>query len=239
MIKNETLLKEQIKRTTTYIFDLDGTVVDLENLNFDSFRRAIEEQVCRKLTWDEYQTYISGRGSRAGLQAYLSAQVIDTGMAEEIQKRFWTFKEETLKTRFSDVVTVMPGIRELLSLLRAKSRRTCLATSSGPQFTSLILNGTALNVFDRILTRQDVDNTKPAPDIFLHALAELHSRAETSIVFEDSHSGIEAAQRSGIFTVGVVTPGRNESYTAKADALITSYLDILEAVKTADPMYAS
>jgi putative hydrolase of the HAD superfamily len=57
--------------------------------------------------------------------------------------------------------------------------------------------------FAAIKTSEDVAHTKPAPDLFLAALASLQVEAQEAIVFEDSPNGILAAKRAGLFCVTV------------------------------------
>jgi putative hydrolase of the HAD superfamily len=60
--------------------------------------------------------------------------------------------------------------------------------------------------FDVVKCREDVQNIKPEPDLFLAVLGALHVRAEEAVIFEDSLNGVIAARRAGIRVVAVPNP---------------------------------
>ena len=59
------------------------------------------------------------------------------------------------------------------------------------------------NLFDVIVTQDDVENSKPAPDLFLLAAEKMNIEPEKCLVFEDSQLGIEAAKKAGMQSVYV------------------------------------
>jgi HAD superfamily hydrolase (TIGR01509 family) len=60
-------------------------------------------------------------------------------------------------------------------------------------------------IFEIIITQDDVKNSKPAPDLFLLAAERMNVNPQKCLVFEDSLLGIEAAQRAGMKSL-LVTP---------------------------------
>jgi beta-phosphoglucomutase len=66
---------------------------------------------------------------------------------------------------------------------------------------------------------------KPDPAVLLHALEKLKVEAKNCIIFEDSHEGVLAAKRAGIFCVGV-NSGQNLNDIAQTDRIITDYTDL-------------
>ena len=65
-----------------------------------------------------------------------------------------------------------------------------------------------LDDFEVIVCREDVEQIKPAPDLFLKALDTLKLQTDELLVFEDSQNGILAATRAGMRVVAVPTPSR-------------------------------
>jgi HAD superfamily hydrolase (TIGR01509 family) len=57
------------------------------------------------------------------------------------------------------------------------------------------------DLFNIIVTQDDVERSKPAPDLFLLAAERMGVAPEKCLVFEDSGLGIEAAERAGMATV--------------------------------------
>jgi HAD superfamily hydrolase (TIGR01509 family) len=231
MEKELLALRDQVIRSQGFIFDMDGTVVDLEELNFTSFKTVISQELGKTLTNPEYQEHISGRGSRNGLQSYLDSVGEEEEKAEELQHAYRSLKRQALLHMFDDVVEVKEGIRTLLSLLSSQGKTSSLVTATGQDFTDIILSGTKL-VFNHVITRDDVDKIKPDPEIFLLTLERTGISAKRSIVFEDSINGILAAQRAGIFCAGIHNPGLNDDFINEADAVIDTFHPVSNALSS-------
>ena len=63
-----------------------------------------------------------------------------------------------------------------------------------------------IHYFDHIISQDDVEHIKPAPDLFLKALEKLHMNANEALVFEDSLNGLIAAQKSQLKTIIIPNP---------------------------------
>jgi beta-phosphoglucomutase-like phosphatase (HAD superfamily) len=85
------------------------------------------------------------------------------------------------------------------------------------------LRSTGLDgLFAAVVTADDVDHAKPAPDLYLRASADLAAQPARSVAFEDSRTGVASARAAGLFVVGVPSvPGS----TLEADALYGSLAD--------------
>lgn len=231
MEKGLPALRDHVIKSQGFIFDMDGTIVDLEELNFTSFETVISQKLGKKLSNAEYQKYISGRGSLNGLMSYLDSIGENEERAEELQYAYRSLKKQALTHMFDDVVDVKKGIRTLLPLLSLQGRTSSLVTATGSEFTKIILSGTKL-AFDHVITRDDVDKIKPDPEIFLLALKRMDLSAERCIVFEDSINGIVAAQRAGIFCVGMHNPGLNDDFINEAAAVIETFHPVSNALSS-------
>ena len=126
-----------------------------------------------------------------------------------------------------------PGLRELLAYLDEKGLKTAIASSTDERFVRFHLEHAALgHEFDAIICGDKVKESKPEPDIFLTALAELDVAAEECLVLEDSYNGITAAHRAGIRVVMIpdLLPPTSEIeklFFRKADVL-TDVIPIIE-----------
>jgi len=74
--------------------------------------------------------------------------------------------------------------------------------------------------FDGIVSGDDVEQSKPAPDIFLKASNLAGVEPEFCIVIEDSVNGVNAARAAGMKVVGLACPGTDEAGLAEADRII-------------------
>ena len=98
-----------------------------------------------------------------------------------------------------------------------------VASNSPRRFVDAALRSAALDyLFTVVITADDVDQAKPAPDLYLQACAELSAEPAHSVAFEDSRTGAASARAAGLFVVGVPSaPGG----TLDADALYGSLAD--------------
>ena len=221
------ILLKKIQGARLFIFDLDGTVVDLEDLNFGLFHEIIREKLHEEISNEEYQQYISGRGSFTGFEQYLAAHSLNINQADDLHLLFLAKKQRGLHTNYATHVRIQPGVVEFLSFLKNMQKHTALATSTGKEFSTLILTQSELSIyFELILDREDVAQIKPDPEIFNKALQYFQTKPGEAIVFEDSINGIQAAHSAGIFCVGIHNQGRNDAFISHADAVIEEFTDL-------------
>lgn len=117
----------------------------------------------------------------------------------------------------------LPGIVELLSYARKANLPVGLASSSKRNWVEEHLKRIKLeHFFDCIFCQDDVAEVKPAPDLYLLALEYFHLNSRDAVAFEDSPNGITAAQRAGIFCVGVPNPVSRLLITDHADMIVSS-----------------
>ena len=100
--------------------------------------------------------------------------------------------------------SLVPGIRRFL--LRHRDLEAAVATNAEPANVAFILDRSGLRRhFRAVVDGAMVSRPKPFPDIFLAAAAALGADPARTIVFEDSHAGVEAARAAGMRTVGLRT----------------------------------
>jgi HAD superfamily hydrolase (TIGR01509 family) len=186
------------------IFDVDGTLAETEDLHRQAFNRAFAE-VGLPWHWDPalYADLLAVMGGKERLAHY-----IDTRHAAEAAALHAQAPEiHARKTvAYGDLVTgtrlpLRPGIARLIAEARAAGVRLAVATTtSRPNVDQLL----AVNFppgdapFDVIAAGDDADRKKPAPDVFLLALAGLDVAADEAVAFEDSAAGISSARAAGL-----------------------------------------
>ncbi|HEY2894911.1 MAG TPA: HAD family hydrolase, partial [Pirellulales bacterium] len=111
---------------------------------------------------------------------------------------------EIMKKRLADAVPVKRGAREFLMDLRARGIPRAVATSSRtPHAFGHLGQAGLLDLFDTIVTRDDVQNPKPHPEPYLLAARRLGVAPERCLGLEDSYSGVRAAHAAGLQTIMV------------------------------------
>jgi HAD superfamily hydrolase (TIGR01509 family) len=126
-------------------------------------------------------------------------------------------------------IPVYPDAKETLQGLSA-SHTICAASNSAGRFTTRILKNAGLfNLFSLVLTRDDIRDPKPAPDIYLKCASDMNVRPAECLVIEDSPVGVAAAKAAGMTCIAITHTVNAESLR-DADAV----LDILSPVRVVE-----
>jgi HAD superfamily hydrolase (TIGR01549 family) len=197
----------------SFLFDLDGTLIDSVYQHIVAWHEALEEIGIQVPHW-----FIHRRvGMSGGL--LLDAFQRETGRLlspQEVQRLQTLHNEEYLKR--SGQVKALPGAPELLQTLTRFGVPWAIATSGnrGPAEKSLQLLSLKKNV--PLVTRNEVRHAKPDPDLFLAAAEKLEANIEHCIVVGDSIWDLLAAQRARALGVGLLSGGYGDDELMRAGA---------------------
>ena len=91
-----------------------------------------------------------------------------------------------------------PGVDKILDCLRQKGIKTAVATATPLELTLEHLEKIGVkDKFDKIVSAKQVENGKPAPDVYLYACEQIGEKPENCIAVEDSPNGIKSAYAAG------------------------------------------
>ncbi len=97
----------------------------------------------------------------------------------------------------------MPGSVELLAELRG-TRPIAVASNSYRRLVDLSLQVSGFaGAFDVVITGDEIDRPKPAPDIYLEACRRLAVAPSDTVAVEDSPAGVASAKAAGLFVIGI------------------------------------
>lgn len=198
------------------IFDMDGVLVDSEPLHIESYVRAFDEYGT-DLSHEHYRQKIAlGHHSVPELFSELDGNM---DCWHELSKR----KAELLKELIAEKLKLMPGIVELLKILRESDIPVALATSAGRSSLELIMEKFDLRpYFKIIITWEDVGAIKPDPQAYIVAAQRLGVKPKECVVFEDSPRGVLAAHRAGAKCIAIPTSTTYDGDFSRADLMIDS-----------------
>ncbi|MDD3648221.1 MAG: HAD family phosphatase [Candidatus Dojkabacteria bacterium] len=217
-------LKNLLKTKEAFIFDMDGTILDLEDLNFKGYASTVKKFFDLDLDNHNYQKYFSGTRTAEAFCGYLDSQKKKDFDVDELINDFRRAKRKNLELNITEVVRLTPGIREFLANLKLVGKQTCLATSTVKEFVDIIVDHFRFReLFDVIITAEDLTKGKPDPQIYNLAVDKLGVGKSDALVFEDSRNGIAAAKSADIYCVGIHTKGKNDVFVKKADLVITDF----------------
>jgi HAD superfamily hydrolase (TIGR01509 family) len=185
-------------RIAAVVFDNDGLLLDTEEA-WTRAETALFERHGRTFTGEHKRELIgtSPSVSAAKLAVMLDMPGRGRALMEELHAQVM---EETLAG-----VAPRPGALELLDAIRAAGMPVGVASNSAREFVEHVLSVAGLvdGHFDVVVTANDVERPKPAPDLYLAACAALGAEPERSAALEDSATGVAAARAAGMFVVAV------------------------------------
>lgn len=196
------------------IFDLDGLMVDTEQMCYQLFKKVGKEHNI-DVTVEFYRLLI-------GSNSYILDEVSKIyPFTHEICKLVEPVREDWFYEYFKNPGDCnKPGLQELYNYLKANGYKIAIASSSRHKYIHKVLNHLGFEfVPDAIVGGDEVKIAKPDPAVFLKASEMLNTPVEECLVLEDSRNGIIAAHRANIksiFIEDMVLP----------DDLMKSYFDI-------------
>ena len=185
-----------MKKVKCIIFDCDGTLVDSEPLT----NKVIAEMAGElgiTMTWEEATKLWGGKTIDAvvyGMKELSGNELPDDWVPRLVQNVSLAYKYDLVP---------MDGISEVLDSLRIP---ICVASNGRPGHVENSLKITGLYKYfeGKVYTASEVDNPKPAPDLFLYAVDKMGFPKENCVIIEDSIPGVTAAVRAGIRVLGLV-----------------------------------
>jgi len=205
------------------IFDLDGTLVDSNDLHTDAwdetFRHFGKEFPRARLR------HQIGKGGDQYLPEFLTEAELRS-IGPEIDK----FRGDLFKRKYIERVQPFPKVRELMERIRQDGKRIALASSGNEseieQYVKLAEIG---GLIETQTTKTDVSHSKPAPDIFLRAINLLHVSPSEAIVVGDTPYDIQAAKKLEVPTVALLCGGfaEDELRASGAVAIFKNPADLL------------
>jgi HAD superfamily hydrolase (TIGR01509 family) len=184
------------------IFDLDGTLLDTNDAHVESWVRSFARHGY-KVFADRIGPEI-GKGGDNLVPSILG----DDAEEKDGEKLRETTTEEFLKIAKERRFRPFPKVPELLDALRERGLKLALATSSSTTNLDAMFESAGVDLrekFDAVVTKSDVETSKPAPDVILAALDKLAlSPAQCAMVGDTPFDAI-SARRAGVVTLGLLS----------------------------------
>ena len=211
-------------RFRAVIFDMDGLLLDTETL----WHAAETDLFARHggtFTWDDKMAVIGT--SYDFTSTYFADRL---GMPRERGPHLVSEMLELMHERVRRAVDARPGAVELVARLRRLDGVALGLASNSPRYLvdDALATAGMSDVFGVIVTSDDVERAKPAPDIYLLACERLGVTPAEAVALEDSASGIAAAKAAGLTVIGV--PQYAETDATAADRVVDSLEDLLGEV---------
>ena len=187
-----------MRKIDAVIFDMDGVLIDSERRSFECFKKVFKEH---NFEIDEkFYLKLIGRNVAS----------IKTIMVEEYGADFpfdTIYKKKAnlaLEITNRDGVIIKPGVHELLDYLNKENYKIAVATSTRRERALQLLEEAKIkDKVNYVICGDQVENSKPNPEIFLKAAKGLDVKPKNCIVIEDSDAGITAAHAAKMIGIHV------------------------------------
>ena len=209
------------------IFDMDGVIFDTEKVVVACWQEVAKkygiphiEDTCRKCL---------------GLNQEATVRIFLDTYGEDFPYDIYAKESSAIyHSRYDGGrLPMKPGVVELLTFLKEDGKKIALASSTRRQtVTNQLKDAGILNFFDNVICGDMVEHSKPAPDIFLKACAELGVAPERAYAIEDSYNGIRAAHAGHLLPIMVpdLLPA-NEEMQEKAEVVLPDLFEVIAYLK--------
>ncbi len=208
------------------VLDFDGVIADTERLHFAAFRDvfAVRGWILDEAAYfDRYlgcDDYGLVRDFTRDYSITLSDDDVDALVAA---------KGDLFGTHLSSADILFPGVKESIEALGARFRLGIASGALHHEIAAILRQADLLDRFHTIVAADDVTATKPAPEPYLKAAAQLGMEPEHCVAVEDSAPGLEAARAAGMRTIGVTTTSPRQALV-QADRIVAGLHEVSPAL---------
>ena len=186
-----------MKQILAVLFDLDGVLVDSLDAWYYAFCDALKHFGKEKISFEEFK---KGFGSPA-------EEDIKTLFTNVSITELTAYYNLAFKTRCEMVKLNSETIPTLEKIKQMKIKTAIITNSTWPIALTFLENFKIKKYFDKVVTMEDVQNRKPAPDMVLKACAMLGVKPNNAVVVGDTINDMRAGKEAGCTTIGYKTNG--------------------------------
>ncbi len=207
----------------TVLFDLDGTLIDTNELIVSSYLHTLEQ-------------YYPGRYGRQDVLPFMGPTLravfegIDSTRADEMIKTYRQFNI----SNHDRLVTEFEGVNETIKVLSEKGFKLAVVTTKIADVARMGLKLTGLEpYFPVLIALDDVEKPKPDPEPIYKALDLLGSKPESAMMVGDNHHDVLGGKNAGTKTAGVAwtLKGREHLAAYNPDYMLDSMTDLLSILE--------
>lgn len=203
------------------LFDMDGLMIDSEPLHYQAFNTVLKKYG-KYLTEEENKERYIGLSDEDQSQDIISRFNLAISTEELILRKQKTFIE-ILKNQ----IISQPGLIELLKKLDQKAYKTAIASSSPKEVIEAVIEGLSISDFiDDYVSAEEVENGKPAPDVYLLTAKKLGVNPSECLVLEDAPRGVQAGKSAGMTVFAIPSQYTKGGDFSLADRVLSSLSEV-------------
>jgi HAD superfamily hydrolase (TIGR01509 family) len=148
----------------------------------------------------------------------------DEFLKRQDEKRLVVFNKESMVS--------VSGTIELIQYLYDNGLKLGLASSSPRYFIEMVLNNfDLLKYFTIIVSGEELERSKPHPDIYLKAAEQIGISPIDCVAIEDANAGVRSAKAAGMYTIGYQNPNSGAQDLSAADVVIQDMKEVCKLFK--------
>jgi len=182
------------------IFDLDGVLVEAKNLHYEALNKALGKEYA--ISWKEHLSKYDGLKTNQKLEMLTQ----EKGLPVELHSQIWENKQKyTLK----ELRNLKPNqtLQSIMNSLVEDGFKISVCSNSIRKTVLTVLSKLGIMEFmDYIISNEDVQNSKPHPEMYWRAISKMGCLPEETLIVEDSPYGLLAASRSKAHILRVKNP---------------------------------
>lgn len=182
------------------IFDLDGVLVEAKNIHYDAFNEALGKKYA--ISWEEHLSVYDGLKTSQKLEILTEKKNLPVELYTDIWERKQKYTLRRLKELSPDLNLV-----DLMNTLSTCGYKLAVCSNSIRKTVLTVLSKLGIMEFmDYIISNEDVQNSKPHPEMYWRAISKMGCLPEETLIVEDSPYGLLAAARSKAHVLRVKNP---------------------------------
>ena len=204
------------------IFDMDGVLLDSEPMHQEIIYETFQ---LKGIPFDK--AYIQ---TLTGMSAFPMWEKVkrDAQRTESVEELMQFHRDYFFKRLPEMKVPLVPHVKEVLEKFKNEGKHLSLASSSGRKLIDIFTQQTNIaHYFEVMMSGDDVQYSKPNPEIFLKVAQWYELSAGRFTVIEDSTNGVKAAKSAGMQCIGFKNPLSGGQDLSQADRLIHSMQELL------------
>ncbi|MEJ2221471.1 MAG: HAD family hydrolase [Desulfobacterales bacterium] len=215
------------------IFDLDGTLIDSIDIYFSIVEKALERLNLPEVS--RSRILAAAESEDFKWELVLPQDVLNR--KEEIIDEAWAVINEIAPQMFADNLDLIQGAGGIVEKLSSDGLKIGLVTSTQRRYLETkmqpLKNVGVDTLFEVIITSDDVENRKPAPDPLIACARRLDLKPGNCVYVGDTATDIKAGKAAGMRTVGVLTgfDDYEALETENPDAIVNDIQNLLEVIE--------
>lgn len=202
------------------IFDLDGTLLDNNQIHLESWKVYLKKMGLN-ISDEDYKANISGRTNHDAVE-----HIFHKKMTKEQTESYYLEKEKIYRELYAPIIKPVDGLIDLLEELQNANIIMAIATSGIQVNIDFMFDHVPIKkYFMKIVNSTHIKNGKPDPEIFETTAKMIETEPKNCIVFEDSTAGVEAAISAGMKVIALTTT-HTERELHRAEKVIKDFTQI-------------